>query len=249
VFDPDGPFDLLLFANVLSELEEPAAVLDRYLDALDPEGTAVALAPADRETATGLREVERAVERQGATVYAPTHRLWPGETPSGECWSFTRKPDLDVPAVQRRLDGGARGSGAESGDRSPGDGEFVNADVQYAYSVLRADGHRRVGYRPDPDRLARMADADAHVTDRIDCAGVKLSPDLGSDSPLFLVGDGSERVDHFAVRAVPSELTRALVEAPYGAVLRFENVLVLWNDDEGAYNLVVDGETVVDRVA
>jgi hypothetical protein len=32
-------------------------------------------------------------------------------------------------------------------------------------------------------------------------------------------------------------------------LLRFENVLVLWNDDEGAYNLVVDGETVVDRLA
>ena len=33
------------------------------------------------------------------------------------------------------------------------------------------------------------------------------------------------------------------------AVLALENVLVLWNDDEGAYNLVVDGEAVVDRAA
>jgi hypothetical protein len=44
-------------------------------------------------------------------------------------------------------------------------------------------------------------------------------------------------------------LNEALLEAPYGSLLRFENVLVLWNDDEAAYNLIVDGETVVDRLA
>jgi hypothetical protein len=45
-----------------------------------------------------------------------------------------------------------------------------------------------------------------------------------------------------------SGLNRDLLAADYGAVLQFENVLVLWNDDEGAYNLVVDAETVVDVV-
>jgi hypothetical protein len=80
---------------------------------------------------------------------------------------------------------------------------------------------------------------------------VKLSHDLtdGEGNPLFLVGDGSQSTDHFAVLARESGLNRALREAPYAAVLAFENALVLWNDDEGAYNLVVDGEAVVDRVA
>ena len=64
-----------------------------------------------------------------------------------------------------------------------------------------------------------------------------------------VVGDGSERVDHFAVLAEQTVLNEALVTAEYGDVLRFENALVLWNDDEAASNLVVDGETVVDRVA
>jgi hypothetical protein len=32
-------------------------------------------------------------------------------------------------------------------------------------------------------------------------------------------------------------------------VVAVENVLALWNDDEEAYNLVVDAETVVDLVA
>jgi len=249
-FDPGavGPVDLLLFGNVLSELADPAGTVARYLAALADDGTAVAVAPADRETATGLRETERAVEREaGATVYAPTLRLWPDRRPVGTCWSFTRKPNLATPGFQRRLDGGERAREPPEG-RRPGDGEFVNTDVQYAYSVLRTDGRRRVDYRPDPDRVAPMADSESHVTDRIDCVGVKLSPDLGSDNPLFLVGDGSERRDHFAVRAEGSALNRALVESPYGGVLSFENALLLWNDDEAAYNLVVDGETVVDRV-
>jgi len=37
--------------------------------------------------------------------------------------------------------------------------------------------------------------------------------------------------------------------ADYGSVVFVENGLVLWNDDEGAYNVVVDDETVVDLVA
>jgi len=248
---PEGPFDVVLCANVLSELADPSAVATDLLERLAPDGTFVGIAPADRNTATLLRTVERHLERAaGATVYAPTLRLWPGETPTGECWSFDRKPNLAVPDVQARLDEGGGGTG-----------EFVNVDVQYAYALLRTDGETALEVRPDPDRYAKMADAEGHVTDRIDCVGVKLSQDLAGGrgvaaepgthggNPLFLLGDGSERVDHFAVLTAPSALNRDLLEADYGAVLHLENALLLWNDDEGAYNLVVDGETVVETMA
>jgi len=130
------------------------------------------------------------------------------------------------------------------------DGEFVNRDVQYAVGVWRRDGRRRVEYTPDPTRTAKMADAETFVTERVDLVGVKLSHDLSEgDNPLYLVGDGSERVDHFAVHTRESALNRDLAVAEYGDLLGFENALVLWNDDEGAYNVVVDGETVVDRLA
>jgi len=260
-FDPDGEYDLLVFANVLSELDAPSEAVAGYLDSLAADGTVIAIAPADRNTATGLREVERAVEREaGATVYAPTVRLWPGETPAGECWSFDAKPELSVPPFQRRLDEGERGPDprayerrdeppAANGDRSPGDGEFVNVDVQYAFGLWRRDDTRRIEYRPDPGRTAKMADAETFVTERVDLAAVKLSHDLSEDgNPLYLVGDGSERLDHFAVLTSESALNRDLAAADYGDPLRFENALVLWNDDEGAYNVVVDGETVVDRI-
>jgi len=45
-----------------------------------------------------------------------------------------------------------------------------------------------------------MADAEAHVTERVNLVAVKLSNDLADGgSPLFLIGDGSQETDHFAV--------------------------------------------------
>ena len=91
---------------------------------------------------------------------------------------------------------------------------------------------------------------DDHVTERIDLLAVKLSHDLSDgDNAVFKIGDGSQTTDHYAVVTKQSGLNRALADADYGAVLAFENTLVLWNDDEDAYNLVVDGETVVDRLS
>ncbi|MFB6073415.1 MAG: small ribosomal subunit Rsm22 family protein [Haloarculaceae archaeon] len=241
-FDPDGEYDLLLFANVLNELDAPAETLERYLSALAPAGTAVAIEPADRNTATGLRTVERAVADDGpATVYAPTVRLWPNMAPESECWSFDVRPDIEVPPFQSRLDETAGGPDHESG-------EFVNADVQYAYSLLTMDGETAIGARGDRSRYARMADADDYVTDRVNLLAIKLSHDLaGADAnPLYLLGDGSQRIDHYAVLTERSALNDGLEGADYGDLLVFENALVLWNDDEGAYNVVVDGETVVD---
>ena len=233
--------DLLLFGNVLSELEEPLEVVRRYTEGLTEEGTLLLLAPADLETSTGLREIERSLGSEGLTVYSPTVRLWPGGDPAGRCWSFDIRPDLAAPAFQRRLD-----------DAAAGDGEFVNVDVQFSYALLRADGTRRFAFDPDLERFAKLAETGEHVTERIDLAAVKLSHDLAGESDgsnsLYLVGDGSQQVDHYAVLTRETRLNDGLTRADYGDLLLFESALALWNDDEAAYNLVVDGETVVDRV-
>ena len=240
-FDPDGEYDLIVFANVLSEVDSPTGVVTKYLNSLAPDGTLLALSPAEERTATRLREIERSVlgRRPDVTVYAPTVRLWPNESPADRGWTFRRAPDVEPPAFQRRLD--------EAGS---GDGTYLNTTVQFAYLLLRTDGKRAIEYDPDPDRVAKMAETERHVTERIDINALKLSPDLSEPdgNPLFKISDGSERTDHYAVLTRRSALNDDLGTAPYGSLLRFENVLVLWNDDELAYNLVVDGETVVDRL-
>jgi len=244
--DTAEEFDLVLFGNVLSELDDPVAVVEAAFSRLAADGSVVAFAPADRNTAMGLREVERAVATPGTgvSVYAPTLRLWPDATPADGGWSFDVAPDLDVPPFQRRLD--------EAASREAGDepGEFVNTDVQFAYAILRPDGKRRVDVRASADRCAPMADSESHVTDRVNLLAVKLSHDLSDgDNALYLVGDGSQTVDHYLVCTRETALNRDLREADYGAVVFVENGLVLWNDDEEAYNVVVDDETVVDLVA
>ncbi|WP_128905648.1 small ribosomal subunit Rsm22 family protein [Halorubrum amylolyticum] len=239
-------FDLVVFGNVLSELDDPAAVVEAALARLADDGSVVAFAPADRNTAMGLREVERAVAtpEAGVSVYAPALRLWPNATPSDGGWSFDVADNLDVPPFQRRLDEAAeRGSEDEPG-------EFVNVDVQFAYAILRPDGKRRVDVRASDGRCARMADSEAHVTDRVNYLVVKLSHDLSDgDNALYLVGDGSQTVDHYLVCTRETVLNDDLRAADYGSVVFVENGLVLWNDDEEAYNVVVDDETVVDLVA
>ena len=266
-FDPDslGEIDLLSFCNVLSELEDPAETAERYLDSVASDGTLLGMAPADLETSTGLRDVERtlAPPESDVSVYSPTLRLWPDEAPSDRGWSFDTRPDIEVPAVQRRLQKGLADSekrtGADGRERDADDA-FLKTTVQFSYSLLRPDGARRVVVRAAEDRHAKAKEMDRHVSNRVDLLTVKLSPDLsrqgererGYDddpNPLFKVGDGSEQVEQYAVLTRESSLNSDLREAPYGAVLSFENVLVLWNDDEEAHNLVVDGETVVDLVA
>jgi hypothetical protein len=240
-FVPDGEYDLVVLANVLSELDSPVDVAAQYLKALSSDGTLLALSPAEERTATRLREIERSVleKRPDVTVYAPTVRLWPDESPADRGWTFTRKPDIESPTFQQRLDA--------AGDD---DGTYRNTTVQFAYLLLRTDGRRTIQYKPAPDLVAKMADTERHVTERIDIDALKLSPDLSEEgNPLFKISDGSERTDHYAVLTQRSALNDDLETAPYGSLLRFENVLVLWNDDEAAYNLVVDGETIVDRLA
>ncbi len=287
-FDPtaaDDGFDLVLACNVLSELDEPTAVARSFLETLAPDGTFLAMAPADKNTSVGLREVERELEgqrlwdrdavapadgdgngdgdeataadrRRGTvTVYGPTVRLWPGDTPSDRGWSFDVRPDLAVPGFQRRLD---EATPADDSDHDPG--EFVNVDVQFSYSQLRLDGRRRIDMALETSKWAKMAEMERHVTNRIDLVAAKLSRSLsggddgdgrggGRSNPLFKISDGSEEIDHYAVVTNETSLNRPLLEADYGEVCSFERILALWNDDKEAYNLVVDEETIVDRLA
>ncbi|SFR43061.1 small ribosomal subunit Rsm22 family protein [Halogeometricum limi] len=248
---PEGEgFDLVCFANVLSELDDPVAVADRYLDAVADDGSFVGIAPADLNTSMQLREVERelAPADGDVTVYSPTLRLWPGYAPSDHGWSFDVGEDVAAPPFQTRLD--EAGEATES--RQPGDGTFTNETVQFSSFVLRHDGKRRLDVTADAGRYAKMAEMERHVTNRIDLLAVKLSHNLAEregSNPLFKVGDGSEQVEHYAVLTKRDSLNEWVARADYGDVIAFENVLCLWNDDEGAYNLVVDAETVVDRVA
>jgi hypothetical protein len=234
--DPEGPFDLILFSSVLNELATPVQTAADYLEYLADDGTVALVSTGDLQTSTTLRSVERTLadDRDLATVYAPTVRLWPDHRPTDRGWTWTREPDLETPAFQTAL--------------ADGDSTHINTSVRYSYALLRLDGRQRHDITLSRDRWAPMAESPDLVTERVDVVGAKLSPNLGADNPLYKVSDGSESVDHYAVLVHESPLTAVLRSAPYGSVLTFENALLLWNDDEGGYNLVIDDEAVVEHL-
>jgi hypothetical protein len=245
-FDPGSGFDLVLFANVLSELDAPAETAARYLDSVADDGTFVAVAAADRNTSTTLRAVERDLvdERGLGSVYAPTVRLWPGERPTDRGWSFDEKPPIEIPEFQERL-----AAAAEGPDADPD--AYRNGSIRYSYALVRPDGRRRHDLTLSTDHTAKLGAAEEFVTERVDLVVAKLSHDLGEGAghnPVFKISDGSERVDAYAVLVEATTQNERLRRTEYGALLSLENALVLWNDDEEAYNLVVDGRTYVDRL-
>lgn len=231
-------YDLVILGNVLSEVAEPVSFARRALERVDGDGSLVAIAPADPRTSLELRSVERALETD-AGVFSPTIRLWPDRRPSDECWSFVEHPAIAVPTAQRQL-------AAEAEDRAP----YINTAVRASYSILRPDRRRRYPIDASERDHLPLADVESAIGERVDALVVKLSGDLAeAGNPVYRIGDGSQAVPVFAVHVAADSLSAPLTDAPYGAVLRLDRTLVLWNDDEAAANLVVDDETIVERVA
>lgn len=237
--DIGEPVDLAILGNVLSELDTPDSVASRILDAVAADGTWLAIAPADRRTSLQLRTVERALEDEAA-VFSPTIRLWPHRRPTDDCWSFVDHPSLAVPRFQERL--------ASAADTDAG--AYVNASIRFSYSIMRPDGTRRFDVTATEAEVLPLERTPDAIGERVDAMVVKLSGDLADGTtPVYRVGDGSQTEPCFAVHVAPTVLNEALDSAPYGAVLRMERALVLWNDDEHAINLVVDDEATVAQLA
>ena len=240
----DDTYDLIVCSKVLNELEDPVSVMARLAAQLAPDGSLLAIEPADERTSRGLRRIERsAVVRSPLEIYSPTVRLWPDREPTTDDWSFVEQEPIMVPEVQRRLDEAPRDS---PDDRDPATGEFVNRSVRYSYSILRTDGTRRIAFEPDRRRWTPLAAVTDRITERVDVAAVKLSDSIASTgNPVYVIGDGSQTVEHFAIHTDATEWNGHLRAANYGDVLLVEDGLALWNDDEEAVNLVVDRTATV----
>jgi len=240
--DPGAPFDLIVCANVLGELQEPTEVAAALLGCLTDAGALVLVEPGDRDQSVRLRAVERSLTSQ-AGVFAPEPRLWPGREPTDTGWGFDVGRQLEPPRWQRALQGAAA---------EPTGTTYLNPHVQFSYSILRPDGAVRFAPSFDRERVTPLATTPQKITDRINVVGTKLSHDLAATdggNPIFRVGDGSQTVDHFVVKTVEGELVDPIDWVAYGSVCRFEGVLVLWNEAEEAVNLIVDHESVVEPLA
>ncbi len=142
-----APFDLIILANCLNELfheasdaaAQRAALLERLLSVLKPDGTLIILEPALRVTARALHQTRDLVLSRGlCTVYSPCLHDHPCPAlVKADDWCHEER-SWDPPAWIAEL------------DREVG---FIKDALKFSYLLLRKDGRTIVSRRPDVYRV------------------------------------------------------------------------------------------------
>jgi hypothetical protein len=236
---PDGEFDMIVCSNVINELEVYGdAKIDLMMqlsDHLAPDGNLVLLEPADLENSIALRNLSRDLKRRGLTLYAPCNDIRGIYCQVSPCWTFATYADIQPTKLMYAL-----GSEKEKF-------RFINTDVKFSYAILRKDGHRRCGYRvPATAKRARLSQLKKHVGKRIHITVSIISSDIGdTKNYLYLVCDGTGNMPTYI--ALPAHHRNckheALLSAPYGSIVAINSVLVRFNKDQNAYNLLMAPES------
>ncbi|MDD1699667.1 MAG: class I SAM-dependent methyltransferase [Methanoregula sp.] len=234
--------DLVIFSNSLNELPETtldvrADIVARISERLAPDGTILITEPADEQNATRMRSLTIALQKKGLFIYSPCSFIWGSTCTAPRCWSFEMAPAIRLTQLMETL--------AHCNDSY----RYVNTDIKYSYAILRRDGIRKEKFRvPGRSKFLRLSKLHLHVGKRINVAGLKMSGELGdARSHVFKLCDGTAKTPVFAV--LPSyhitQRNDLILSAPYGSILELRNVLVRYNMEHDAYNLLVSRNTRV----
>ncbi|WP_220680716.1 small ribosomal subunit Rsm22 family protein [Methanofollis formosanus] len=236
-----GPFDLIVFSNVLNELrdvgpEEKAALVAGYARLLSAGGSILIVEPAEKETSTGLREVQRALVESGMTVYAPCTYLWGAPCQPERCWTFESGPEIKPPRLMEALAAGKEGY------------RFRNTDIKVSYAVLRTDGLTRWGALERPAKTARLGALSSHVGRQVNLCAARMSGEIGDEKRhVVKVCDGTTKKPVYAVlpEYARNKGNESLLAAAYGAPLLFTNAKVKYNKEADTYSVIVGKKTTV----
>jgi SAM-dependent methyltransferase len=234
--------DLMIFSNVLNELpditlESRAEIVARLAENLSPDGSILIVEPADEENATRMRTLTVALAAKGLNIYSPCTFIWGTPCTAPRCWSFETAPAIKLTRLMETL------AHCEDSYR------YVNTDIKYSYAILRKDGRKKESCRmPAGSKFLRLSKVHLHVGKRINVAGVKMSGELGdARSHVYKICDGTARTPVYAIlpsyHITPENDT--ITSAPYGAILEMKGVLVRYNKDHDAYNLLVSRNTMI----
>ena len=234
--------DLMVFSNVLNELsdtnmEQRADLVMHYAERLAPDGTILIIEPAEEVISTQLRVLSLALKKRGLAIHSPCSFVWGTNCTPDRCWSFVTAPCIRPTEIMETL------AACDEPFR------YVNTDIKYSYVVLRKDAKTRETYRvPARSRVLRLSQIHRHVDKRVNLIAAKMSENLGNaKSLMFRLCDGTADTPVYAV--VPSyHITaenRAIVSAPYGAILELDGVLIHHNPKHKAYNVLVSRNTII----
>ncbi|MDD4254641.1 MAG: small ribosomal subunit Rsm22 family protein [Methanofollis sp.] len=237
-----GPYDLIVFSNVLNEIagldtEGKADLVARYAALLSPEGSVILIEPAEKEGSTALREVQAALTSRGLPVYAPCTPLWGEICRPDRCWTFVTGPDVKPPRLMEALATGEEGY------------RFMNTDIKYSYAILRKDDLTRISYRiGKQDKAARLGSLASHVGRQIHVRAARMSPDIGDEKRhVVKICDGTTKTPVYAVLPVyaRTEENEALISGKYGEILSIRNAGVRYNREADTYSIIIGRKTTV----
>jgi SAM-dependent methyltransferase len=239
---PDN-IDLIVFSNVLNELEETsieekADLVMKLSEKLSENGNIIIIEPADKINSVEARNLIIRLKSKGLGIYGPCSFIWGAGCNPEKCWSFEQKADIKPTRLMEAT------ADCEDSYR------FMNTDIKFTYAILRKDNLTEKEYRaPVKARFARLADLQKHVDKHINVVASLMSGDLGNEKySLYKVCDGSSRKPVYAV--IPfhniSEDNTVLRTAKYGDILSITNVLVNYNQDNDSYNLLVGKGTFIE---
>ncbi|MDD1675714.1 MAG: hypothetical protein LUQ17_03405, partial [Methanomicrobiales archaeon] len=234
--------DLIVFSNVLNEIPvstgERARILHQYAPLLAENGTVVLTEPADLANSTELRRVSLATVSSGEyTLYAPCTFLWGRHCRPERCWSFAFYGEIAPPLLMEAL------------GRSPEGYRFLNTDMKMSYALLRKDGRTRCPHRiPAGSRFLPLSQLPRHVGKVVNVVAAVMSEDIGDrDHHVHLVCDGTAEKPVYVIlpRYQAGKNTRDLLEARYGDLREFREVLVRYNRTHDSYNLLLTARSRV----
>lgn len=239
---PDN-LDLIVFSNVLNELrvktiEQRAEIVTKIAEKLSGDGSIIIIEPADKVNSIEMRNLTTELMNKGLGVYSPCSFIWCAKDKcrSKECWSFEQKDDIQPTGLMKKT--------SETDEPF----RYLNTDIKYTYAVLRKDTLTRNKYQVPPRaKFARLSKMQIHVGKRINVVASKMSRDLGDrKNMIFKLCDGTSQKQVYAV--IPAHGVgpgnEALRNADYGDVIGIENVLVRYNEEKDAYNLLIGAASI-----
>jgi SAM-dependent methyltransferase len=234
--------DLMVFSNVLNEIpattEERAAILRRYASSLAGDGTLLLAEPADLANSTQLRRVALAASTgDPLTLYAPCTFLWGRRCSVETCWSFVDYGTIRPTDLMEALSQGTEGY------------RFHNTDVKTSYALFRKDGRTRCPFRMTREtRALPLSRLPRHVGKVVNVVAAVMSGDIGDRMyRVRRICDGTAGKSVYAVvpRYLATPRMMPLVEAEYGDILEFDEVLVRYNRSHDAFNLLITARSRV----
>ncbi|MDD2472741.1 MULTISPECIES: class I SAM-dependent methyltransferase [unclassified Methanoculleus] len=237
--------DLMVFSNVLNELrhldiDRRADLVVGLADHLAPDGTIVVVEPADLANAIAMRRTARAIADRGLTIHSPCSFVWCTACNPARCWTFEQKGDIRPTRLMGRLAGGKDGY------------RFVNVDIKYSSALLRKAPETQHAYRvPAGAKFVRFSHLHRHRDRKINVVAALMSGNLGDKrTKVYKVCDGTPAEPTYAVAPATLRGTNrdALEGLAYGAIVQFYGVLVRFNRDHDAYNLVILPGTRIEPV-